>query len=348
MTKYERFAQKVSIVRLAHYKLTRIEGIEKVFSYPEFQRTIDKYLNKELFNNPKKIELLNKFIHDVKIINEIFKPLHNIGFSYNLDITGGAVRDFIFLKDGKPKDLDLMIKIEPEYNNYDELILDYFTPKELKKSKLRFNLPFSENREQYTVEIIKLLLGRYKNLKKPNYITTKQIKHWVSHYGGLFEDNGSENKLYGVLKFEDKKLNFPIDILITGLSKNIFLDLVDFGICQCSFCLISPYYQKNIPEDTEEFISRFIATPMFWNDIRHKRITIDTTENSIRLIERAIGEHYERIKEKFPKFKLQICGKKKNETELIHKNNEIKREYYKFNNKLKINTAITKINKTII
>jgi hypothetical protein len=276
-------------------------------SLKDYQNTFLEYINIEKFQKNK--EILKKLLEDTKVIVQLLKPLEILDIHYSLDITGGAVRDFVL--DRPIKDIDLMLsitdndhnklKIENLHNIYEEKI---FPKHVLEKYVI-------DDDDSLMVKKQQLIMLCFDSFIEKEYLFRKQerLKPTIAkddYDSTLFETD----RLYGIIKLNQKKLalNFPIDILLSDFSKLNFLKAFDLDICKASFSLKNDMYNIAFPSNPLELISRFSAEKSFFADVLNKKMTLNVNNKSQERIESSIVKHYARLLKKYPDFELNIVG----------------------------------------
>ncbi len=281
-----------------------IQG-NRQFSLEDYHQTFLNYINIEHFQ--KNQPLLQKIIDDSEKIYLLLKPLEDLNLQYSLDITGGAVRDFVL---NKPiKDLDFMISIISNEHNKEILKnLDSYTMKVFDKDICKKYL--IDDDDSLMVKKQQLISMCFDSFVEKDYFFTKQQRNQPTliknEYGTIF----SFDRLYGIIKIDQKKLNlnFPIDLLLSDFSKLAFLNSFDFDICKASFSLKNDLYNIQFPKNPLHLISRFSADNSFFADIKNKKFTLNVDNKSIKRIEHSIQKHYNRLIEKYPDYEINIIG----------------------------------------
>lgn len=285
----------------------------RALSLQEYKNLFSSKVNTQHFQN--NIEVLDKIYADISKLYTILSKLDEIGLSYSLDITGGAARDFV---NNKPiKDIDIMLSIFDTYDN---------------KSILRKMTDISFLKKHFKLEAIVLYVEELMNsnlVDNEDYILKKQQLMTLCFYDFISEkftftssnreeDGATEydqdmlkhNRLLGVFKLSQEKmqLHYPMDILLTDFTKINFIKDFDLDICKVSFSLVNSVYKTKFPQTSLELISRFTAELEFWADIHNKKITMNVDNMSTKNIENSLTKHYQRIKDKYSDYELNIIA----------------------------------------
>lgn len=281
INKYENFYQKINTP----------------MTEKEYQKEFAEYINKENFYSNNKNIILEKIWEDSFFIYQKLKKLNNLGLTYTLDLTGGAVRDFILGKEKEIKDLDFMISIKTNDGDFC-----------INKEKIQTLLP-QENAEEllYNQELFykKLIESCFQNDIKKSFLNT-------SSYNFNSDKTSIREKLIGVIKF--KKQNYNMDLLITNAHKVKFLSSFDFNLCKTSFSLIG-FYHQNFPQKPEHFISRFSGDVSFFADIKNKKLTMFLDDFKEKEIIHSLNNHYLRLQKKYPDYKINLVFRNNNISE---------------------------------
>ena len=97
-------------------------------------------------------------------------------------------------------------------------------------------------------------------------------------------------------------------MLVTDLTKAIFLDEFDIGLCKASICFLNKSYKKEFPKDYSHLVSRFGASIDFFADIHNKKLTIDVNGKSINMINATINTHLPKVKAKYPQYEVNFVN----------------------------------------
>lgn len=297
----------------------------------EMNTYIKQLLSPKNFLNEEKSPILRKIWDDAKYVNNLLSELEKIGFEYTLDLSGGSVRDFVLNRHNEIKDLDFMLKIESHKNGSVNEIIKNFTDKEREQVGFTFT-PADDiylNKDEIFLKLLELCLNRKNDNIEVSENKDRKYKVFKTYMfdgfssGTVFETD-KKDRLSGVIKINDSKTNYPIDILITDFPKPEFIDNFDYDICKISFSLVNPYYSKKFPANYSHLISRTVTTHGFWADWKNKKLTINIDDLASWQIDRSINNHLGRLQKKYEGFELNVTGnqplqKKQLETILIAK-----------------------------
>jgi hypothetical protein len=285
------------------------QSIDTPLSEKEYQIEFSKYINQENFLSNGKDIVLKKIWEDCFFVYQKLEKLKTLGLNYTLDLTGGAVRDFILNQEKEIKDLDFMISI---YHEKSVVTLD--------KEKIQKLLP-KENPEElmYDSQLLynKLIESCFKENIKQSFLNLE--KNDLPDYYQSPAIEQERETLHGVIKL--KKQNYNIDLLLTEKHKVKFLSSFDFNICKTSFSLIG-YHHQTFPQKYHHLISRFSADVSFFADTKNKKLTMYLDNFSEKEIIRSLTHHYQRLQKKYPTYQTHfaILSKYPNK-ELLQKKN---------------------------
>lgn len=116
-----------------------------------------------------------------------------------------------------------------------------------------------------------------------------------------------------------KKFFFPVDLIFTNDSIEDFVQTFDFSICKI-------YYKYNFKELDQDFdlenwqkiYRKIIFTPTFLKDLSDKTITLNLNHFEESEIHYFLTHHYQRIKNKYSEYSLNIINGKEQIKEKIY------------------------------
>lgn len=271
-----------------------------------------KYLHLNSFCSPEKLKILNNIFKELQEINDCLEPLRQIGLTIYMDLSGGAVRDFILDNHCLIKDLDIMISF-PEFhfnlediqNNFRSKVINLFSWEELSK----VNWKFEDNENRLLVNLIQLCFLKKDRIKKTYHDTRKNKEHseTLEHHDGSNYTVTSIDHLSGIIKLNKSfEHGFEIDLLITDWETYQFLDSFDINLCKVAINLVGK--NKTFPQRAEHFISRIYAPVDFFIDVLHKTLTINLDNQNHVQIERSITNHLPRVLKKYPQYTPRFVG----------------------------------------
>lgn len=276
--------------------------------YENYIDSFLKHINIESFFKKEKAKILKKIYDDSKAISDALAPLKQLNISYTIDLTGGCVRDFVLNKHEEIKDLDIMISIDGNHiYTQEEYILqkNIFTKEELEFVRWADNDKPSIKK----INLIKLCFYKAKCLEKVYAITERMHEVGKDEYDFPIT---KPDRLLAVIKLNNEKINYPIDILLTDFSKFDFLKDFDLDICKASICIKNHYMDLDTPPHYAYLLSRFNATHDFWHDVINKTITYNTNNRNIKDFISSYGDpnneekfknsHLNRLKNKYPDY----------------------------------------------
>lgn len=283
------------------------------FSIQDYKTLFLSKINQSYFSENQ--EVLDHIYQDMNKVSLVLKKLDEIGISYSMDITGGAVRDFVT---NKPiKDLDIMLSIDNNYVNKkilnkmtDVLFLKKHFDSAAILEYLNQIIVSEHSDEDFILKKQHLMTLCFKDLIGEKYTFTSSNRKEENQNEDYNENMLQHNRLLGVFKLNQEKmdLHYPVDILLTDFTKIAFLKDFDFDICKATFSLVNCTYKTQFPNDSTELISRFSAERDFWADIHNKKITMNVDYMTRKNIENSITKHFKRLKEKYPEYKFNIIS----------------------------------------
>jgi len=315
---------KSSVVDLNNDGITDIEIYNINYSTHDFKTTefaktkLDDLLKNLLSTNniyrlEKKMVLLNIY-GDCLHLHKALLPLMDLNIAYSIDLIGGAPRDFLLNNHKKIKDLDVLVTISPtsvvgdKYGSYEKnkkllvsnniLEQNWCTKEELE------NVGFSDKDILYVRhnKLLNLCLNRDLQLTSKKIFSIEERRSNEVVYG---EDILKE--LTGIIKVEGKQLHYPMEVLMTDKSRGMFVNGIDFGICNVGLKIINlnrdEYFKL---ESFDNLHKNFFAAIDFFEDVQNKTITLNPFNKSFEQIEYSFGNHYKRIQEKYPEYTLKI------------------------------------------
>ncbi|NCP98416.1 hypothetical protein GW796_00885 [archaeon] len=241
-----------------------------------------KFISADNFLNKDKIQILNNIWEDAKRVNDMLKPLSDIGIKYTLDLTGGSVRDFVLNKHHEIKDLDFMLSINEYVGIKDLESFGVFTKKEL--VNIDWNLEDSIDIQK--LKLIQLCFNK-SNIKRITFDHTNKDVLYI------------KDRLLAVIKLDSTKMTYPIEVLVTNFTKLEFIGDFDFDLCKASFCFVNSYVNKIFPKQPGHLLSRFVADVDFWADVRNKKITYNIQDKREDQIISSFKDHLPRIQQKY-------------------------------------------------
>lgn len=318
-----------------HYVNEKFSKENRAFTLQDYRELFSSTINLEKFKNKKAI--LDLIYHDISKMHSILSKLDEIGIAYSFDITGGAVRDFV--TDKPIKDLDIMLSIFDTHSN--KLVLSKMNDISFLKQHFKLEsivaylqeiISSIHNDDDFIVKKQQLMILCFHEFISEKFTFTSSNRNEEMSVKDIYQENMlKKNRLLGVFKLcpEKMQLNYPIDILLTDFHKIKFIQDFDLDICKASFSLINSIYYTKFPQDSLSLISRFTAEIDFWADIHNKKITLNVDNMSNKNIENSIKKHYQRLKEKYPDFELNIIASQGFLANLNYANSVYLSEVYK-------------------
>lgn len=295
-----------------------LKSLDTPMNSKEYEFLFKSMINKEIFlDNKDNFKILTEIYNDVNIIYNDLKVLEKLGFSITLDLTGGAVRDFVMGKAKEITDLDIMISFNDTIvydNNSEYSEVSFITAKNLKqvgfKEKNLDTIKWSDTEKDLNLrktQLIQLcLLNKVEEIfthtDSSRLTSQKTVVETKEDYIKTFKD-----RLCGVIKVKKQK-NYKIDILITDLKRYEFLQQFDINLCKCSFVFKNKHNNKGFPSKPEYLLSRFSAEIDFFADIYNKKITVDVNEKSMNMLDSILNKHLPKVMAKYPDYQFNLVS----------------------------------------
>lgn len=284
----------------------------RAISHEETIKHIKELINIDAFLTPSKRIILEKIYSDALHVAQILSPLKELDFLYSLDLTGGAVRDFVLNQENSIKDLDFMVQILPYSRQNVAAAIPYIPLIEKLGIDLTSNYYLSSEDKQ-AIDVLLLSYCLEKNFDNSEVLENKTrtytiFKSYGDNNNNVTIETNRQERLSCVVKLDNTNTNYPIDLLVTDFSKPEFIEAFDFDICKASFAFINPYYTKEFPKDVSHLVSRFVAPPSFFADVYNKKMSINADDMSENQISRSICSHLPRILSKYPDYSLNLIG----------------------------------------
>jgi len=229
-------------------------------------------------------------------------PLCQIGLKYDVYLAGGCLRDLLLGNHNNIKDIDVIFTITP-----DSVV-------SLIKNTPIFTLEsiFGKNIIQYTdwtsASDVKKIHGLFHYCLSKNYNITRgysiediKEKNTQKEYGSILNEN-----LEGIITIKSEEDTYPMDILLTTSSIDIYLRSFNFEICK----IYIPFFTHNngkFVTNIIDFLEQIHVKSGFIDDAKNKTVTFYMEkQKSIEMIERSMTKHFPRIIAKYPNHKLVL------------------------------------------
>lgn len=263
-----------------------------------------KFYNLLTFNRnkipPENEAVIQKILSDLEFLYNILLDLNTIGIHFSLYLVGGSIRDLLLGNQLLIKDLDILFIHEGYYP----------APKHTTLKKIGFNTKNYPDwnkirrRRQVTPHETKL----YHIL---NYFLSSKInviKSFAPFDKELESLGYIERRLKGVIKIEDTRLNYPIDLLLSNSDVNSFIDSFDINLCKAAVEIVNYKYTKvgvfRFPQNSKDFYSEIITNKYFLKDAYKKELTIHYDLMSFEELVISINNHLPRLIEKYPNYNV--------------------------------------------
>lgn len=292
----------------------------------------------ELFDFDKLTEVKKETIKEILAdISRVIVPIKeynkkNLCFDISVGLAGGAIRDLVLMDCPEIKDLDLIVsfKYKPElilmdFNANPKMIakdLEFLISQIKKENKILHDMGMKEFDLTNVGHGIDLSISIEKFVFHTVGQYLEKYLHVENHYLGNFKNTvaveklvnnlGSENRhLSGVIKIKDKSLNYDIDVLLTSITVNSYLNAFDYSICKMIVYILDEDkdFMHNKEQSERNFFSSIVISPEIYDDIMDRTLTFNTERFSKEEIERSLQNHYPRLKAKYPDFRLSLKSK---------------------------------------
>lgn len=289
----------------------------KLFSQKkEYSTLINEIMYHHIPIDENALNTLEKIKNDSDAIINALEPLSKLGIRFDIALMGGALRDLVFKKQDLIKDLDYILcvdlanidvclntnfkqNMEPIYRMMDTFPLTIDE---------KFNEPIfkisSLHPEERLFEVIKILISTHFNISKTHTKKVQIEEVEIDENDGSYPDLNANNRLSGILKIEDNKLNYPLDILLINQSVKNYVKEIDFNICKASILLKSGTYPSISTK--EGYLNAFRCEVGFLDDYLDKTITLDMKDKNIEQLSFYMSNHYDRIKSKYPDHQIKM------------------------------------------
>lgn len=256
-------------------------------------------------------DILHHVQNSIDVVNTILSPLKSFGIDYHMIVTGGAVYDLVLgLND--IKDVDIVVyfpKITPHYYELHQQAEHCFSnlTNQLLTPVYQYLFPYSYKNtfgaKDFTDIIAKLVQEHYESEK------------FYSHES---KAGAYLNKvILGLCKIKDKLLDKPIDLIISNIEVEEYINFFDFSICKMMMLCKS----SEVEVKQDDLIDYIFMTRSALHDIKHKKITLKVDNFSIEHIDYFLKKHFLRVKEKLPNYTFNLLGydeEKKNFAQTIY------------------------------
>lgn len=276
---------------------------------------IEQNFSKEIFFNSEIMDVMRKIFFDMSYVYESLEFLDKAGIEFNLTLAGGSLRDLFAEKYDSIKDLDIILyfnniegySILPKENMLSNLENNIVLVETFEACKIKYDNWDNWNIDKKLTALVEISLGKMLNVQKvfipldlPLEIEEKDLCR--SNYHNKF--------LRGVIKMTDKKLNYPIDILISNTYAEKYVETFDFNICKIMLEISSKQFKEMLMkfdwETLETIKNQIVPLNEFWFDFAYKKLTINPIGYDILAVQRSIVDHLPKIKEKFENHEIKL------------------------------------------
>lgn len=312
-----------------HFNKTQSYFLSKDFSLSKWSLFVNIF-DWNNFSNFKK-EQVSKIKEDLLNISKVISKFNHIDemFSMDVAVAGGALRDLLLMDSPKIKDIDIILSfrykkklIETFFNSNPNKIdkdkkffFDNLETTNYKLQKLGFpkvdiqrhdlSVSLDDLIKNYIFSLISIILSNQYNIISKYQTELKSTKTLQCIVPNL---EYVEKHLKGLIKIKDSKLNFDIDVLLTSISAESYLNAFDYSICKMLMIFVQEDNNRLIDMDDSKFINSVVISEEIYIDLEKNYFTFNIDNFSVAEILRSIKKHLPRLKEKYPKFKLNLIS----------------------------------------
>lgn len=261
---------------------------------------LEKYQPQMSRLNAEQTVYLQDIFSTLQQLNTHLEELTQCGFSFQLGVAGGALRDVILNNSKSIGDYDITLHISNLPNtNFGTNSLSVNFKKLNEKIDIKniwgkyfsapdpyyIPLPTDFNEKMLTNLISAVLVESFpESIKKVYY-----ANHEVATY--------QNNSIYGLLKIENISNKKPLDLIITNRFVDGFVDTFSFDLCKV-------YYEYNPKHAFKDMVDHIIIKHSMLNDLENKKLTMNLNHLSEENILYYMNKHYKKMKEKYPEYEL--------------------------------------------
>ena len=263
-----------------------------------------KYLNGDMpeayFNKVLSIKnQLNSFIGKMQ-------PIFELGVKFNIYLAGGALRDLLLNNSTNIRDLDVIFDFSEYVDSnakklsemsvymlskiFGELHLTQTQWDELDPKQKSFLLIFKVTQQEYNIEKKYTL----EELKNKSSLENETYSHLLN------------KELEAVISISHPSYEYPMDILVINTNVDAYLDTFSFDICKVKLLLVN-MSKPQIITNVYDFMKFIHTSKHFLKDAMEKTLTLKMYRYSnVGLIEKILTKHYNKIKQKYSDFKVNL------------------------------------------
>lgn len=261
-----------------------------------------------------------KILQTIKSIASSLEPLKDIGLSFEIALAGGSLRDFLTAQEEKIKDLDILVSLNKapgfEYTLAGESnhIFDSMFPNlEVLTQALNLrNFTYDSfknttHADQFYYFLITELLAKSWKITRayaPRPFSQQAREAFAKQ---CVRSDYHNQFLRGVVKINDEKLSYPVDVLLCNTTSADYVSSFDFEICKAFMVFDSLSEIESLFLKVEErnatlktlLFNKIMVSQGFISDIEQKRLTLSPELFDMDAVEHALMGHYPRIQDKF-------------------------------------------------
>jgi len=281
---------------------------------------ITQNFSEEVFLNQELMTYLKNIFLDMSQIFDALENLEKAGIKFSLSLVGGALRDLFTEKYNLIKELDIVLSING-INDYsygiDNAQIINWENEYLKNLSIEAQKKYNDWNEwgidKKIAAIVEIQLSQKIKVKE-SFIPLNLPKDMKAN--NVFRSNYHNIFLRGVIKIEDEKLHYTVDILICNSTAENYVSTFDFNICKIMLPISNNDFKKmeiNFDWDyLEKIKNNIVVEKDFWIDLVYKKLTLNPVGFDLNALERSLVDHLPRLKNKYEDFKLNLVDYNQN------------------------------------
>lgn len=265
----------------------------------------EKLFNRLSFYNgniPASIENILQHVREqcLDVVSSL-TPLYQLGFRFDIDVAGGAVRDILLGTPEFIKDLDILISVTPK------TLDDVFKTTPIATIQAVLDIHDTDIFEHdSSLKSFFYLIAHCMKKSFPLFksIHVDSLFSKAEDYRHVFE----QTDLEGVLKFDGENGFYPMDVLVIPKDTITYInEHFNFSICKAWINLLDKNNPTQRVYNHFTFLNNFFVANDFMDDVMRKTITLDMPRlRHEEVIERSLKEHLPRIMAKHQGYELVL------------------------------------------
>lgn len=180
----------------------------------QYEDYFNKLINLKSFVRVEKNQILKNMYDDLKIIHEALSPMKQLGINLTIDLTGGAVRDFVLDNHNLISDLDVMISFS-NTESYSRLKSKDFEKAGITQEILK-KVQWSHEETDTCIIQTKLIQACFekRNMVEDLFLNkneerNEKVKREIGNNSEYIDT--VRNRLSGVIKLKQNGLTYKVD-----------------------------------------------------------------------------------------------------------------------------------------